>query len=210
MPFIYDPNLKGSGYRDTDTGRIVSYAAVREQVDAMIAASEDVQLTMAQMVSEGAISPTGWRDALRQELKDNYITQYATGRGGRQQMGPRDWGSIGGMLKEQYGYLEGFYAQVAAGELSEGQIYARSRMYVNSSREAYERGLSRAAVDRPYNEHRWDLGNAEHCEDCVALASLGWISIDEPFVSPSTGEETLPGMGDTICLTNCQCHVEYR
>lgn len=210
MPFTYDPNLKGSGYRDTDTGRIISYSAVREQVDAMVATSTDVQLTMAQMVSDGAISPGGWSDALRQEIKDNYITQYAVGRGGRQQMTQTDWGSIGGMLKEQYSYLAGFSAEVEAGELSEGQIYARARMYINSSREAYERGLSRAAESRPYSEHRWSLGAAEHCDDCVAIAGEGWIAVDEPFVAPSTGAEALPGSGDTICLTNCQCHIEYR
>jgi hypothetical protein len=176
----------------------------------MVAASNDVQLTLSEMVADQAISPGDWQSALRQEIKDNYLTQYFVGRGGREQMTPQDWGSVGGMIGEQYGYLEDFAAEVAAGDLSQGQIYNRARMYINSSREAYERGLQRTVEERGYTEHRWVLANAEHCEDCISLAEEGWKPVEEPFISPSTGEETLPGMGDTICLTSCQCHIEYR
>lgn len=210
MPFTYDPRLRGSGYRDTETGRVISYTTVRSEIDTMISVSQDVQLTLSERVSDGTISPGAWREAVRQEIKDNYLDQYFLGIGGRERMTQADWGRAGSMIKEQYQYLEGFHDQVAAEELSQGQIYARARMYVNSSREAYEKALSIAAEDRPYTEHRWDLGAAEHCDDCVAIASEGWLPIDQPFVSPSTGAETVPGAGDTICLTNCQCHLEYR
>lgn len=210
MPFIYDPKLKGSGYRDTATGRIVAHTQVREYVNEMISTSGDVQSTLAQLVSSGAISPADWRTAMRQEIKDNYVTQYLAGIGGRDVMKPADWGSIGGLVGDQYRYLENFYAQVAAGELSEAQIYARSRMYINSSRDAYERALGRASIAQGYTEHRWVMAPAEHCDDCIALASLGWIPITESFVSPSSGAATTPGAGDTLCLTNCKCHIEYR
>jgi len=210
MPFIYDPRLKGSGYRDTETGRLISHRQVLEQVEVMISKSDDVSTALAQMVADKTISPDTWYQIMRQEIKDNYITQYLAGRGGRQQMTQSDWGSIGGMVREQYKYLENFRDEVASGKLKAGQIRLRASMYLNSSREAYERALERTAPEREYKEHRWVLGLAEHCPDCEALAQLGWIPIDEPFVSPSTGEDTVPGAGDTICLTNCKCHLEYR
>ncbi len=210
MPFIYDPRLRGSGYRDTETGKVLSYHTVRDQIENMINASEDIQVPLAQMVADGTISPGDWRNALRQEIKDNYITQYLAGKGGAGSMTQTDWGSIGGMISDQYRYLEGFYAEVAAGSLTEGQIYARAHMYINSSREAYERALERATEDRGYTEHKWTLSPVENCDDCLALAGEGWKPISEPFVAPSSGKEAVPGSGATLCLTNCRCFVDYR
>jgi len=48
------------------------------------------------------------------------------------------------MLREQYRWLDDFARLVADGALSEGQIRSRAAMYVNSAREAFERGLARA------------------------------------------------------------------
>lgn len=210
MPFIYDPKLKGSGYRDTVTGRALSYRTVRQQIGEMIQASQDVQRPLSEMVANGTISPGSWNQAVRQEIKDNYITQYLLGKGGRENMTQADWGSVGGMLGEQYRYLNDFYDEVAAGNLTEGQIYARAQMYINSSREAYETALRREVPNRGYTSHRWVLSATENCADCLALAGEGWKDATEPFVSPSTGVETVPGSGDTLCLTNCKCNIEYR
>ena len=210
MPFTYDPRLKGSGYRDTTTGRVISRVNVGEQVDVMISNSSDVTLTLSEMVDTGGISSQAWYDAMRQEIKDNYIDQYLVGIGGREQMTPADWGSVGGMVADQYRYLNDFHDQVSAGDLSQAQINARSRMYINSSREAYERAQARAP-GRGYTEHQWvNSPIADTCEDCVALQGSGWISVDEAFISPSTGEDAVPGSGATICLTNCHCNIQYR
>lgn len=210
MPFIYDPRLHGSGYRDTVTGKIISYQEVRTQLERMLRASSDATGALSDLVSDKIIDAAAWREAMRQEIKDNYITQYLLGIGGREMMTAEDWGSVGGMIADQYRYLEGFYAEVASGKLSRGQIDARSRMYINSSREAYERALARASARRGKRQQRWMLSPAEHCEDCVALAGEGWKPVTEPFVSPSTGQIAIPGNGATQCLTNCKCHVEYR
>lgn len=210
MPFVYDPKLRGSGYRDTATGRLIPYRVVRQQIGAMLQASQDVQRPLAEMVANGTISPDSWNQAVRQEIKDNYITQYLLGKGGRENMTQADWGSTGGMIADQYRYLEGFYAEVAAEQLTEGQIYARAQMYINSSREAYETALRREVPNRGYTSHRWVLSAVENCDDCIVLAGEGWKDVAVPFVSPSTGVETVPGSGDTLCLTNCKCNIEYR
>lgn len=210
MPFIYDPRLKGSGYRDTDTGRIMSYATLREQVNIMITESNDVALTLSALVKEGNISLNDWYAAMRQEIKDNYITQYLAGRGGLERMTYSDWGSVGGMIKEQYGYLSNFYNDIATQDLSVGEIYNRARMYLNSSREAFSRASYREAVDRGYMMHKWVRNpSKENCEDCTILEDMGAIDILTPFMSPSKGVPCIPGSGDTLCLTSCQCHEEF-
>ena len=211
MPFQYDPLLKGSGYRDTDTGRLISRASVGEQINVMISVSSNVTLVLAEMVTGGTIDPQSWYTAMREEIKSNYISQYLVGIGGRGQMTQADWGSVGGMIADQYRYLDGFRDEIEAGTLSLEQINFRSGMYINSSREGYERARFRTARGRGFTQYWWlnDPGAAT-CEDCIFLDGLGWVPIDEELVSPSTGKGTLPGMGDTICLTNCHCEIQYR
>ena len=125
------------------------------------------------------MNPRDWHEMMREEIKKEYLRQYVLGRGGKGSMTQADWGSVGGMLIEQYHGtkkhkgLDGFYAAVKAGDLSEDQIRARAAMYVNSAREGFERGQARA------------------------------------FGIPLDKLPMIPGRGDTQCLTNCACSWEF-
>jgi hypothetical protein len=171
-----------------------------------IRASSTATDFMASFLGDGTLPPDQWYQLMRQEIKEEYIRQYLLGRGGRAQMAAADWGSIGGQLREQYRYLDRFYEQVKAGELSEAQIRARSAMYVRSGREAFERGKARAIGETDYTEVWWKLNPAaENCPDCIELDAMGWQKIeDDPY------EGCFPGSGCTVCLTNCMCSLIYR
>lgn len=211
MPeWIYDPRLRGSGYRDAESGRILSLSQVRSMLDAHIDGAVDVGGTLADLVGDGMIRPEEWLEAMRQEIKDAYVAAYISGRGGRDMMGAEDWGSVGGSIADQYQFLDGFYDDILTQDLTPAQIAARASMYFNSAREAYERAMLRSAGEHGWTEHAWRLASAEHCDDCVVLAGEGFKPIDEPFIAPSSGQVAIPGSGDTICLTNCQCHQEFR
>jgi len=199
-------NVASARYHDLATGRFMARSEVLGYVDDSLAASGRVSDTLARFVADGTLSPADWRNAMRQELKEQYITEYLAGRGGVEQMTQADWGSIGGSLAEQYRYLDGFTDDIATGELSEAQIRARAKMYVNSAREAHERGYARAANEAGLTEVKWTLNPAvENCPDCIAFASLGWQPVeDDPYGG------CYPGSGCTVCLTNCACSLEYR
>lgn len=157
-----------------------------------IQAAKDKTDLLAAQVAEGLISPDAWHEAMREELKGEYIRQYLLGRGGRNQMTAEDWGSVGGSLAEQYRWLDGFADQVAGGNLTEMQIKIRSlsdlagqigamptsqvlraAMYANSAREAFFRAQTRAR---------------------------GFEPSDLPY---------MPADGNTICLTRCNCSWDY-
>lgn len=201
-------SLSASRYRDSVTGRFLSRARALEFVTASIAATDDVVATLGSFVASDtpSISSDDWRTAMRQEIKDEYIRQYLLGRGGIEQMTQADWGSIGGSLAEQYRRLDVFRDEIAAGELSEAQVKARSRMYINSARESYERAQQKVNVAAGFDEVRWVIDIAkENCVDCLAFEAMGWQAIaDDPYGG------CLPGTGCTVCLTNCGCHLEYR
>lgn len=197
-----------SRYRDPDTGRFLPAAKVRDWLTESLVGSGNVTETLASFVGSDppTISPTDWKAAMRREVKDEYIRQYLLGRGGRDQMTAVDWGSVGGMLRNQYAHLDAFFGQVDAGELTEGQIRARSRMYTNSARQSYERANERVQVEAGMRWVRWVLNaQVENCPDCIAFAAMGWVLVTEDPFSGCT-----PGSGCTVCLTNCACHQDYR
>jgi hypothetical protein len=192
-------------YRDLDTGRFVSGAQVHSWSAAASKASGDAVGTMADMLSEGKLSVRDWTLLMRDEIKDAYIQQYLLGRGGTGKFTKAEAGSLGGMLTEQYRYLDRFAREIADGNLTPGQIAKRARMYAASSKEAFERAQQRAMVEGGMTEKRWRMTPAEHCPDCIAFSGLGWVPIDEDAYNGAT-----PGSGATQCLTNCACEMDYR
>lgn len=191
-------------YRGSD-GRFVAKSVIDSFINRSLLTSANVSDTLGQMVSNGLVNVNDWKLSFREEIKGEYIRQYLTGKGGLDQMTSKDWGSIGGMLKEQYGYLDGFAQDIASGNLSEGQILARSNMYINSAEEALERAKETVAKDLGFDMVEWEIDTSvENCDDCLAFAAMGVVLVDE---DPYNG--AYPGSGDTQCLTNCHCKLNY-
>ncbi len=143
---------------------------------------------------------------MRSQMKDEYIRQYTLARGGREQMTQADWGSVGGSLVEQYKRLPDFIDKVANGEYTEAQARNYARMYINSGREAYERGYRVSQTTAGATEMQWVLDpSVENCEGCVGFAEMGWV-----LISSDAYHGAYPGSGDTPCLTSCYCRIEYR
>ena len=191
-------------YHDLTSGRFISGEQVRDWSHAAADASGDAATEFARMLEGGQLNLGDWQTVMREEIKKEYVRQYLLGRGGLDKMTQQDWGSVGGMLRETYTYLDRFARDIASGRLSVGQISRRSRMYTNSAREAYER--ARRRVNALAEEMRWVINSlVENCEDCLAFQAMGWRMIaDRPYSG------AIPGSGQTRCLTNCACHIEYR
>jgi hypothetical protein len=111
------------------------------------------------------------------------------------------WGRVGAMLQEQHRYFNGLSVEVASGSLTAEEIAARSRMYLNAAREAFERANAIVQKEQGMDEERWVRGLTESCENCIDFEAEGWKPIDY---------FPMPGQGATKCLTNCGCHKEYR
>lgn len=142
MPWEWGENTQR--YRDIGTGRFLSASDVRDWSSESIRIQGGNTDQLARMLTDDQINGRDWETLMRQSIKREYIKQYLEGRGGLSQMTPQDWGSIGGMLADQYRFLGPFAREIAAGELSEAQIAQRSRMYINSAREATSRANQRA------------------------------------------------------------------
>ena len=155
MPWTW--NESSHRYHDAATGRFMARTEVLGYVQQSLDSARTAPASTLQggvnssgtdllsnLVGNGMMNPRDWHEMMREEIKREYIREYMLGRGGRGSMTQADWGSVGGMLADQYRYLKDFAKLVSEGKLSEAQIRARSAMYINSAREGFERGQARA------------------------------------------------------------------
>lgn len=86
---------------------------------------------LSEKMYTGDISIGDWQESLKKEIRMIYNSSAAIGKGGWDQMGPRDWGRLGTPLREQYRYLQGFAEHVATNRdtVSLKYIKARTRLY---------------------------------------------------------------------------------
>jgi hypothetical protein len=230
-PWTWDPAGAGGGrYRNTETGRWLGQKQMIGLRDQFIDAQKQAVSDLADRFSKGDITIQQWTLESRGLIKQGFIDQYVMAHGGRFSMTQRDWGIIGSMCKDQYGYLNAFGEAINNGELSAGQIAVRAGLYIDSSVQAFERGTSErlGIPDLPaypgdgstsclgncrcswqYEETdtawncTWQLDTAaEHCVDCEANAAQ-WA----PLVIPkdtggrSVGSTPGIGVGDAIAVT---------
>ena len=190
-------------YRDNDTGQFITDAEVYEWSKVKLNTAEDYAVWLADGLERGDLSLGEWQTQMKETIKDNAIQQYTLATG-TSIYTPEDQAMLAFVLEDQYSFLQGFAAEIAAGLLTAGVIAMRSRMYIRSTREAFERGKF-VTRKRYFKEMKWTLGFAEHCVDCLDFADMGWQKISK---NPFGG--AFPGSGDTRCLTNCQCRIMYR
>lgn len=161
----------------SDDGTRMGRADLNFRSSSMKGSATDTLVDIAIRIKTGGLSPSDGRAALREELKGEYIRQYLLGRGGRGNMTPTDWGSIGGSLLEQYRYLDrNVFPNLE--NMTEGQIRQRMAMYANSAREAFFRAQARARGFEPSELPYMPAdGNTICLTQCQC--SWDWVAVHE-------------------------------
>jgi len=187
-------------YRNNATGRFVAERTLRGLAEKFSDFTAQNMRRHTERFIAGEIDLPTWQDRIAKELRNSYLVSTQIGRGGKNAMTPADYGRIGGRLRFEYRKLNQFALEIKAGMLTDAQILARVQLYAPGARTAYYDGLTAAMKDAELTEERRVLNPAEHCEDCVGYARMGWQPIG-----------TLPQPGTmSRCLHNCQCTMEYR
>ena len=200
MPFKWEE--KQARYRDTSTGKFVKAETVTKLSTASIQATGDVAGGLAEKYTNKELRGREFKTIMRDEIKREVIRQYVLGRGGLERMDAKGWGQTGATIADQYKYLDGFVDELK--NLSQEQIAARAKMYINSAREGYEKGRAAAVkASGAFTEEHWVVdASKENCSGCLELQAKGWVKIGELG--------TFPGAGSTPCLTKCGCGIIYR
>lgn len=201
---------KARRFRNLRNGQWISSATAHHWADLSLEASESRARALWQLLADGKIEVGAWESRFREILRKEYVKQFLEGIGGETKLTLAMRGSLGGMLKEQYGWLSKFAREIAEGKLSPAQIWQRMVMYVNSAREARNRAEALAAKAAGFDEVLWKRNPAaESCEDCIQFEVMGWQKI-EPWPFTVGGKRAFPGSGHTMCLTACRCGLNFR
>ena len=196
--------------RYRNKGTFLSRADALELALESILQSQNSIATIANLWSGGIIDSTVWNLSFKQVIKDEYIRQYLAGIGGRGRMTQADWGRIGNMLKNQYGFVDNFTDQLAT--MSDAQIEFRMRLYINSAHQANERAHAILARQWGADMVDWEKDPAaENCDTCTRRDAEPPQSIGEKggYYDTVLGIETFPGAGDSECLVSCRCHLKF-
>jgi hypothetical protein len=102
-------------YRDTKTGRFVSAAAVRAELDRSIDLAGRAMREASDALREGRMSLAAWELRMAEEIRNSHLASTALAKGGWSRMTPSDYGRAGREIRRQYEYLRNFAAQIASG-----------------------------------------------------------------------------------------------
>lgn len=115
----------------------VSESVIAAELAAHQTATAATLQSLTADVFAGNISIEEWQAAVALELKNAALAQAAFANGGFANMTQADFGRVGQMLREQYGFLNNFAQGVADGSITEGQAGVRIGMYSDSTEAAY-------------------------------------------------------------------------
>lgn len=184
-----------------DPERPISSKTIAGLLEDNMAAHRAELARLSGALARGEIGLPDWQRGISRSLKDAHIQARALAQGGKDRLGPRDYGSIGGTMRYDLQRLARFGAQIEAGGLSAAQIEARSQLYGEANlRRTYERGRLTVARDEGYQQERRILsGGAAHCAGCADEAQRGWVQLGS--LAPIGGHE---------CKANDKCGKEIR
>jgi hypothetical protein len=198
----YTWNPASQRYRSGATGRFVARRDVLGLLDGQVNSAGQRLGDLTTALHEGRIAPGPWADQMQSELRRLHSQNRALAVGGWDRMTPRDWGAVGGRLRDDYARVVRLAQEVQAGTVSLPQALNRVNGYIGNARVQFWNAERDNLPRRPgmvWLDKR-NLGIAEHCGDCIDYDARGWSS--EGVLPP-------PGM-DSECTTHCRCTMEHR
>lgn len=198
---VYNYDNSTQRWRNADNGRFVAHSNVVDEMRAHQLATHSTLESLTRQLYSGNINLAQWQIATASELKDAHLAQAIFGAGGRVNMDFAAFGRVGQTLREQYGFLNNFANEIAAGNVSEAQALARIKMYGNAVQQSYyaEYAEQNKGTGKKFY---YDLQIGENCVTCIAR------SAGNPYEYDNL--QGYPGDGSTICKANDLCILEAR
>lgn len=195
---IYKWNPKAGRYI-APSGRFVTQAAVQAAIEGAIKGATRRTEIASDRLRSGEITLGAWQREMRRGVKDVTLYSAASVKGGWAQLGQRDLGRIGRIVKSQYGYLDRFAGQLASGKVRpDGRFTERAKLYPRSGRQTVHLFGRVAARDRGETLERSHLESGHPCALCESEAARGFVPIGE-----------LIPIGSRTCGMNDKCRIEY-
>jgi hypothetical protein len=179
-------------------GRYVARSEVRAALDRY---TDNLQAEVGDITEQlvaGQLDIGSWQLRMEALIKRGHVAATEIAKGGKAQVGPREWGKTGAILRQEYAYLARFARQLEDGRPVNGGTVARAKMYAIAPTATYENLLRDDDIANGFDIERRIRHSNNSCDNCVEYEDMGWQSAG-----------VLPGIGKRCkCLTRCQCTFE--
>lgn len=190
-------------YRDAKTGRYVSAAAVRGELDRFVdKAGRESARALTEQLRDGKIALPEWQTAMARAVKNVNYAAVAAASGGVENMTAVERGRAGGIIRGQYAYLRQFAADIESGKQPlDGRAVRRAEMYMQAGRDAFHTQKRAGAADAMPGQRlmvRSHRHRGDSCRSCIELHGR-WFAMDDPAYIP---------VGRRECNVSCRCDEE--
>lgn len=199
----YTWDAGASRFRNDGNGQFVSRKAVLDLLGAGTRANAEALRAGVVAFQRGELDQSTFLARQTELLRRAYLQNAALGAGGWEQLGPKEWGRIGGRIWQQYAYLRNFAQEIADGKVTEAQAINRMNMYLGQARKEFftqDRQSRKPAEGDLLPLERRHLSDVEHCTQCVIYHDQGW---QPAGVLPLPTEQC-------DCGGNCRCWIEQK
>lgn len=198
MEIRYDQRL--DQYRGAK-GRIVPRREVMRLLDEEMLRQQTRFRGHALNFTAGNIDLAEFEQRMAHDIKLSHIRMTAFAAGGVKELDNQYYGIIGRLLRRQYEYLDGFAQDIEDGKLDAKAIVRRAALYGDAAKTSFYSSEKAVKVRQKFNQAKRTLDSqAQHCNDCIRYASLGWRNIEDVVV---------PGVR-CQCGQHCKCSISYR
>jgi len=149
----------------------------------------------------GDISLAEWRVGREAAIAEMFDKSYRLGlqSTGRTWLTAGDKGVIQAGIRAEQSFLANFPSDLRDGD-GHWSVEKRIKMFSRAGDGMFYKAEV-SGLDPSTTDVWWDLGESDHCDDCIDLAES---SPYNPLAMPST-----PRLGDTQCRELCTCELRY-
>ncbi len=195
-PFTWDD--RAGRFRDA-RGRFVSETRIRAGVDNVVSLASQNMLQLTRQFRTTDMTIDAWVAGMFQEIKLAHVAAALAAYGGKEQISQQQWGQIGSVIRNQYGFVRKFAHDMLEGrQVLNGRADVRAAQYGNAVRTTYENLRRQAQVNFGYTYERNVLHARESCAECLNATGRGSVPVG-----------TLPAIGTRLCRSACRCTLTY-
>jgi hypothetical protein len=190
-------------YRYKSNGHAVPQSRVSGWIDDVSKSMASNLEAIANDLREKKINDAEWALRSIEEIKNGHRAVAMIAAGGKGNMAASDWGFVGGTVRRELTYFNGFASEIdnrpADAELTDAFV-SRAKSYGASIYSTYQQALRRRIgrdATAKFETNILEPG-AQHCQGCLEETGRGTVAFG-----------TLVPVGDRNCGTRCRCHIEY-
>ena len=186
-------------------GQFVSQITIRGELDKALDNVTDRLVLLAGQFRSGVIDGRTWQVESMSLIKQVHLIGGALEKGGWQNMTQSDFGRIGQIIRQEYGWFNNLVKQLESGQQRlDGTLDSRMRLYGQAGRGTYHTFEREDRAIQGYDEVKRVLHGRDNCKSskrpgCIEEAARGFVPLEQMVM-----------IGDTTCLSNCRCSLVYK